>query len=184
MLSCWSHLWGWPDPALGLGAPSKFGKSQRWGGSQLWECRKTVKNTSLCVTNCYQIQQILAGCTMQTLTVGKAWASLSLVELQLRWVSTRSPKWFLIVEEAYILIKWRNDKNQLPSWAETLLTNLVLTGGAGRCRQLHGISVIKKGKRQNFAVSRELGAVLQWGKVNSSLISQLAPWGQRLKMKL
>lgn len=51
MFSCWSHLWGWPDPALGLGAPSKFGKCQRW------ECRKAVKNTFLCITNFYQLQQ-------------------------------------------------------------------------------------------------------------------------------
>lgn len=73
LLSCW---WVWPDPALGLGAPSKFGKCQRWGGSHLWECRKTVtKHISVCN------KQIWAACTMQTLTVSRAWASLSLVEL-------------------------------------------------------------------------------------------------------
>lgn len=42
---------------------------------------KLSKSTSLSVTNCYQIQQILAGCTLQTLTASRAWASLSLVEL-------------------------------------------------------------------------------------------------------
>lgn len=182
MLSCWSRLWGWPDPALGLGALSKVGKCQRWGCSHLWECRKTAKNTSLCVTNCYQVQQILAECTMQTLTVSRTSASLSLWNSDES--STWSPMWFLIVGECHILIKWRNEKNQLPSWKETLLTNLVLTGGAGRCWQLHGITIIKKGKKRKLSSKQRAVGILQWGKVNSSLTSQLAPWGQRLKMKL